>query len=173
MNKQKAQTATEYLIILAVVIIIALIVVAIIGRGTEIAGGTGDSVASLGWQGAPGVGVMSAVFSANSVDSLTLRNNVGGQPITIFEINITSPDGSIIEAMNTSANPVQIGAGQSRTISNTTVAGGLSNPNFACVGASAGDRFSVGITIRYREDSTGAFRVTSNSGARFEGSCAE
>lgn len=173
MNKKNAQTATEYLIILAVVIIIALIVVAIIGRGTDVAGGTGDSVGTISWQNAPGVAVMGVVFSDSNEDSITLRNNVGSQPITILNITITPSAGSPVVIMNDST-PVQIGAGQQRVIANSTVSGGIQTADFACsTGFNAGDRYSYGLSIRYREDNSGAIRTTTNNDARLEGSCAE
>lgn len=76
--KNKAQTATEYLIILAVVIVIALIVVGVLGGIPSIGGGVSKS-AKLAQLSSKPVGVTNYAF-LDSGSKLRIKNN---QPNTI------------------------------------------------------------------------------------------
>jgi hypothetical protein len=81
----KSQTATEYLIIGAVVIIIAIIVVTVLGGIPGIGGGSSEKQSRLALQTAD-VGVLFYAVG-NEFTTLTIRNN-GAQNILVSEIVI-------------------------------------------------------------------------------------
>lgn len=105
---RRSQTATEYLIILAVVIIIGLIVVAILGGIPGIGGGTGSRSAQTQLATAA-VGVTSHAITNESV-VITLRNN---QQETIVITNI-SLDG--VTLANCMGLPLTLRVGHSQEV---------------------------------------------------------
>ena len=86
---KKSQTSTEYLIILAVVVVIALIVVGILGGIPSIGGGVSENAARTALATAP-VGVTSYSVTDYST-KVTLRNNVGST-IQIDSVSINGEE---------------------------------------------------------------------------------
>ncbi len=78
----RAQAATEYLIILAVVVIIALIVVGVLGAFPAISGTVTRQQSEAYWQNAE-IGVMPNYRLSGSTAELTVKNNKG------FSIRLT------------------------------------------------------------------------------------
>lgn len=87
---KRAQTATEYLIILAVVIIIAIIVVGVLGGIPNIGGRTSERGSQAQLQGLD-IGIVSQLVSDQNIN-IGLRNNRGN---TVEIMNITDIDGFI------------------------------------------------------------------------------
>ena len=85
--KKSAQTATEYMIILAVVIIIALIVLNSLGVIPAIGGRSGESSSSIAL-GTGKIGIVSSAFSPEGDHVLELRNNQRNE-IKILEVNMS------------------------------------------------------------------------------------
>ncbi len=72
----KAQASTEYLVILAVVIIVALVAVAVLGGFIDIGRGTGEQACKTYWRGAE-IGLMDwRIRSGATDDELVFRNNM-------------------------------------------------------------------------------------------------
>jgi uncharacterized protein (UPF0333 family) len=166
--KTKAQTATEYLIILAVVIIIALIAVGVLGLFPSIGGGASSSALSAYWQSNGQIGVSSVAVSAsaNSNDSVVLRNL---QPNTITITGVT-----IRPTTNTSATTIPISGGSQTLASGASLV--LKAPTttslsdfFPCVATS---KFTAVLTVNYTVVSTDARFTFTGDGNNLEGICA-
>ncbi|MFT7615711.1 MAG: hypothetical protein ACI8Y7_000533 [Candidatus Woesearchaeota archaeon] len=88
-TKKKGQTSTEYILLLAVGIIVALLVLALLGK----IGGIGQTVSgsSSFWSSTP-VGVSNAYFTEATSEFSVVNNN----PTTceVISISILMPDGS-------------------------------------------------------------------------------
>ena len=87
---KRAQTATEYLIILAVVIVIALIVVGVMGGIPGIGSGGQRGVSDAYWSTAE-VGLPLVVVSAGGAESVVLQNNHPKIPGQKSGINFFNP----------------------------------------------------------------------------------
>lgn len=115
--KNKAQASTEYLVILAVVIIVALVVVAVLGGFIDIGRGTGVQASKSYWRGAE-IGLMDWEMSAAGSDTLVIRNN---QDYTI-NVSAVSVGGTSV-AMDIELQPgetsTQTGAWSSCTSGNS------------------------------------------------------
>lgn len=73
---RKGQAATEYLIILAVVVIIALIVVGVLGGFQGISGGVTRAQSEVYWNSvAPAIGIKPNYRIGGDAAELTIRNN--------------------------------------------------------------------------------------------------
>jgi hypothetical protein len=165
---KKSQTATEYLIILAVVIIIALIVVGVLGNFPSIGGGASTSALAAYWQSNGQIGVSSIAVSATTTsnDSIVLRNL---QPNTITITGVT------IRPTTTSAATVLTLVGGSQTLASGSTFT-LKNPTsisvsdfFSCT---AGTKYTAVLSVNYTVVSTGASFSFSGDGNTLEGVCA-
>jgi uncharacterized protein (UPF0333 family) len=148
---KKGQTATEYLTILAVVIIIALIVVVAMGKFP----GIGQSAVSRGssayWASAD-LAISSYSISESGTDTFVLKNNMR-ENIKITNMTV---DGKNI--VNTERN---LGPGGSVTI--------ISDVSLGCT---AGQTYSYDVSLTY-EDANGAEYTFTGAGNRLEGTCAK
>lgn len=132
LNK-KAQVSTEYLIILAVVLVIALIVVALVGGMSPVSSGVSESQSKNYWQGVAPVAISSWKYSGTSLD-LTLQN-MGGSKVSITQISI---GGSAVYSTNTS-----LSVGETKTVTATM--------GSAC--GSVGSSFDLqNVSITYTKD---------------------
>jgi len=82
----RGQVSTEYLVILAVVLVVALIVVALVGGMSPVSTGVSESQSKNYWLGVAPVSISSWKYAGTSLD-LTLQN-MGGRKVTISEINV-------------------------------------------------------------------------------------
>jgi hypothetical protein len=151
---KRAQTATEYLIILAVVIIIALIVVGVMGGIPGI--GTGaQSRASATFWGTSDIAITDvAAFSGTDALNVTLRNNLRN---SITLTTVTIGDGT------QTCDQTSLSPGQSTSCTDATGAAGCT---------AEGDAFSHDVSIAYTDDDTGATYTFTGGGTQLEGSCA-
>ena len=85
---KKGQVSTEYLVILAVVLVVALIVVALVGGMSPVSTGVSESQSKNYWLSVAPVSISSWKYSGTALD-LTLQN-MGGQKVTITKIDIGS-----------------------------------------------------------------------------------
>ena len=108
----RSQTATEYLIILAVVIVIGLITVGVLGGIPSIGGGTGRNADSAELR-TNKIGVMGHTLNSSAM-KLLLRNNM---PETI-SLNNLSIEGTVCSATNL---PVILSSGRQTTVVCTNV----------------------------------------------------
>jgi hypothetical protein len=72
---RRAQAATEYLIILAVVVIIALIVVGVLGGFQGLSGGITRQQSEAYWSSIADIGVLPNYKISPAIAELTVRNN--------------------------------------------------------------------------------------------------
>lgn len=152
MNK-KAQTSTEYIIILAVVIIIALIVVGVLG-GIPGIGKTSAGRASAAYWSTADVAITAFAFDAGGDSNvIKIRNNLRNQ-ITVTNVNIGGTD--VITTDQT------VVSGETKSLSIDT--------HKDC--GSAGDGFSYDVIITYTDSGTGASYTFTGDGNKLEGSCA-
>jgi uncharacterized protein (UPF0333 family) len=158
---KRGQTATEYMIILAVVIIIALIVVGVMGGIPGIGGSTRSRSAEAYWQTAD-IAIVSAAMTATvgNEHTVKLRNNLKST-ITVTNVTLsTSGSGDVQEFDDTST---VLTPGQSASFSNITAFGICSN---------SGDSYTSNVAITYTDSETGATYVFTGDGNKFEGTCA-
>jgi hypothetical protein len=162
MKQKNAQTATEYLIILAVVIIIALIVVAVIGRVPEIGGNSGSNVGTIGWKTAT-IGIDSFRMRTAGDDSIRIINNVGD------DIRVTN---MTVNGINVINGTVTVLAGRSQEVSRAVLTAAVTeNAEFGCSEISVGQKFSYPVYFEYTIIKTGAEYTFNNNGVLFEGTC--
>jgi hypothetical protein len=165
---RRAQTATEYLIILAVVIIIALIVVGVLGNFPSIGGGASTSALSAYWQSNGQIGVSSVAVSAttDSNDSIVLRNL---QPNTITVTEVT-----LRPTTSASATVLTLVGGSQTLASGATFS--VKNPQSTNVSdffpCTAGTKYTALLVVNYTVVSTGASFSFSGDGNTLEGVCA-
>jgi hypothetical protein len=134
---RRGQAAIEYLIILAVVVIIALIVIGVIGGFPGMTRGISERDSAAYWAGAD-VGITRYfVATGTNTSQLVVRNN------RLFQINLTNItlDGS--NSINYTAG-VLISPGSSVLVNMTTQGCG-----------SAGQTFSKNIVITYKDATYG------------------
>jgi hypothetical protein len=147
---RKAQGATEYLIILAVVIIIALIVVGAMGGIPGIGTGAKQRGASSYWQTSD-MALPTYGISAASGTAANIRNNMRS---TVTGITI-SINGTTVNCAQTS-----LAAGQETNCSTAV----LKCP-------SAGSSYSYPVSIGYTDESGKSYTFT-GEGHSVEGKCA-
>src|SRR5271157_2764559 len=130
---RRAQAAIEYLIILAVVVIIALIVIGVIGGFPSMTRGVTERDSAAYWSAAD-VGITRYFVSGGTPTSsmLVLRNN------RLFAINITSitMQGS---SVNSTVLPLAPGSSSSMGVTTTTP------------GCTAGQTYSWTTVINYKD----------------------
>ena len=119
---KKGQVSTEYLVILAVVLVVALIVVALVGGMSPVSTGVSESQSKNYWLSVAPVSISSWKYSGTALD-LTLQN-MGGQKVTVSSINIGG--GAPVFNTNTS-----LAVGETKTITATmTTACGAAGATF-------------------------------------------
>ncbi|MBW2984342.1 class III signal peptide-containing protein [Candidatus Woesearchaeota archaeon] len=148
--RKKAQGATEYIIIVGVVIIIALIVVIAMGGIPGIGrGATGRAIASY-WATAD-VAITDYAISAGGTDTVIVKNNLRNQ-ITLTDVVVNSVD---LETSTTTIAP-----GGSKTYTGSIAA------------CTAGQSFSYSTNIYYQDTKTSAYYNFTGDGNKLEGTCA-
>ncbi len=150
---RKAQAATEYLIVLAVVIIIALIVIGVMGGIPGIGAGARGRASAAYWSTAD-IAIPSYANSATTGWSINVKNNIRNT-VTITALTI---DG---DAPAVGVLPLTLAAGGTGSISITATP--------ACTATQA---FSSGVEITYTDSATGASYTFTGDGTKLEGTCA-
>lgn len=147
--QKKGQTSTEYLIILGVVIVVALIVVAALGGIPGIGTSGAGKTSKLFWSSAP-VGFESYAISASGSDTVVVKNNQDfGVRLNTVSVN------SVNVANNNILNP------------GSTVS--LSGDIGACT---ASQDFDYAVSIGYTDQTTGANYTYTGNGNNLVGTCA-
>ncbi len=150
---KKAQTATEYLIILAVVIIIALIIVGVLG-GIPGVGRSSSGRASAAYWSSADIAITDYAFDGGGDSNvMKMRNNLRNQ-ITVTNVRIGGTD--VITA-DQAVNP---GETKNMSISSHKDCG------------ESGDSYSYEIVIDYSDSGTGASYSFTGDGNKLEGTCA-
>ncbi|MAE13154.1 hypothetical protein CMO92_01195 [Candidatus Woesearchaeota archaeon] len=150
--QKKAQGATEYLIILAIVIIIALIVVGAMGGIPGIGTGARSRASSSFWQTADIAIPAYAVTASNDDMVLDVRNNLRN---SISSLTVT------VDSDSATCSQTSLSAGQ---VANCTITDVTS--------CAAGDAFSFAVSITYTDDETSAAYTYTGEGHNLDGKCA-
>ncbi len=155
-RNRKGQTATEYLVILAVVIVIALIVVGVLGGFPGIGSSSKRRSSELYW-GSADIAVTAHSFdAAGAANVLKVRNNLRNT-VTITAITV---DETVVVTNDTS-----LASGGSATFSGSNIASHID-----C--GSSGDSYAYGVSIAYTDADTGANYTFTGAGTKLEGTCA-
>jgi len=132
--EMRGQAATEYLIILAVVVIIALIVVGVLGAFPAISGSVTRQQSEAYWQNAE-MGILSNYRISGSTAEVTVKNNKG------FAVQLT---GIAFDGEGNMGSPVLLSPGSQANVDVTGIP--------PCT---TGQQFSYMVSISYEDRSTG------------------
>ncbi len=135
----KGQGTTEYLIILAVVVVIALVVVGVLGFVPGIGGSTTEQQSAAYWRGGSPFAIMEYNFNGTSY-TFVVRNNTE-QSLTLTEITL---DGPQTAASALSIADTVVGAGKTATLTGT-----YSTAGDDCTDLGTTKTFSYDVTITY------------------------
>ncbi len=164
MNLRKAQTATEYLIILAVVVIIALITVGVLGIFPTLSGTTDVRTSATYWASAD-VGITSFAVAASQNATFVIKNNQRNA-IRVNTMKVHLGPNADTTVMGTSVN---LGPGKTNTVSYNLTS--TSTDANRC--QTAGDSFSFTVTFNYTDLTTGATYLFNGDGNQLKGTCAQ
>ncbi len=138
MGFRKGQGATEYLVLLAVVLIIALVSIALLGFFPGLAGDAKITQSNAYWQGEAQPFQIKDNAQAGTVMQMVLLNSQP-QPLTLNSITLTNPDGT--NSTPTTVNK-RFAGGQEVTLTNVTAQ--------SCT---AGDTYEYNVAINYTTSS--------------------
>ena len=160
---KKAQAATEYLIILAVVIIIALIVIGVMG-GIPGLGTSGRSRVSESYWAEQTVGVESYAVDGAGNFRITFRNNARNS-ITLTDVKMSAGAGGTM-GLWTGITQV-IPSGSTATIASTT---DIAGADLCLLGRS----YAYTFNYTYTDSTSGATNIIAGNGGtiKLEGTCA-
>jgi hypothetical protein len=150
---RKGQASTEYLIILAVVIVIALIVIGVMG-GIPGIGTAGQSRTSASYWATADVGIIShSVTTGTDTATIIVRNNIPNQ----IQITALTLDGSAMDPV-----PSTLAPGSTNTF----------NLTGATICSNAGDSYSLAVSVTYTNTATSAGYTFTGEGTKLDGTCA-
>ncbi|MEE9525830.1 MAG: hypothetical protein V3V78_04465 [Candidatus Woesearchaeota archaeon] len=147
---KKAQGATEYIIIVGVVIVIALIVVVAMGGIPGIGKGASGRASASYWATAD-VAITDYAISASGSDTVIIKNNLR----KTINVTVVSVGGTDLESGTTSLAP-----------------GGSHTYTGAAAACTAGQAFSYAVDITYTDTKTDATYSITGDGNKLEGTCA-
>ena len=144
---RRAQAATEYLIILAVVVIIALIVIGVMGGFPGITRGISERDSAAYWSGAD-IGIIryALVTSGSSSKSTLLIRNNKNFPVSLTSIQFDG--GTVLDDKFTPQLPQQIAPG-------ATLALNASSQDLNCGSTTQGTSYSKNVRIVYTDPQLG------------------
>lgn len=135
--RMRGQGATEYLVLLAVVLIVALVSIALLGFFPGMSTDAKITQSKAYWSSARPFAITDAAVSTAGVASLLIQNNEGASTLTITSVTLALANGtSAVNSTNSSFAP---GESKPYGISATNVSGG----------ASAGGVYDYRVTINY------------------------
>jgi hypothetical protein len=145
----KAQGATEYLIILAVVIIIGLIVIGVL-RNVPSQGTAAKARTNTGFWESAEIGISSIAIDSTGLTMFVKNNNAFPVKITNIKFDTTNA-----YTTDTTFNP-----GETKKLTSTTIT------------CTAGNAFAYDVTIEYTDLKTGGDYTYKGLGNQLEGVCA-
>jgi LEA14-like dessication related protein len=149
MPSKRGQGATEYLIILAIVIIIGLIVIGVL-RGVPSQGTAAKSRSDTSFWQSSVIGITDHAIDPTGV-TLFIRNN-NAFPITLDNIKF--------DTTNVYTSNIGLEAGATQKVTSTVIT------------CTSGNRYSYDVTIAYTNDQTSADYTFTGLGNKLEGTCA-
>ncbi|MFH1447622.1 MAG: hypothetical protein ABIG39_02055 [Candidatus Micrarchaeota archaeon] len=133
--KNRGQAATEYLIILAVVVIIALIVVGVLGGFQGLSGGITRQQSEAYWSSIAEIGILPNYKISPALAEITVKNN---RPFTVQVSSVIIDNAGVISPQGLTIPPGLTG--------NINVSG------HSCI---IGEPYAFNIRILYVDPSTG------------------
>jgi len=133
---KKGQGTTEYLIILAVVIVIALVVVGVMGWVPGLSGGITEQQSRAYWQSTSPFAIAEYKFDAGAATASLEVQNVSANKLTLTDVTVG------IDTV-TFATPIAFNAGEKKLVSLT---GLTATP---CVTSTTGDGFDHTMQFTY------------------------
>lgn len=158
---RKSQTATEYIIILAMVIIISLIVVSTLGGLPSFGESNRARVSAAFWQNAD-IAIVSYAMSANNEHTLIVQNRLRNH-IQIIDLNLSSTGYGEAD-FRFNSDPITLGPGSRREIK-------VDASDFN-ICPSSGAPFTSNVRIKYQVTEIGASYIFTGQGNLLEGTCA-
>jgi len=113
MVSQKGQGATEYLVLFAVVLIIAMVVIALLGFFPSVGTGAKQSASESYWKSARPVMITSNFVASNGHFDITVQNS-DSSPIKITSMYVATS--ATLENMAPAAEAITLGTGDSSNI---------------------------------------------------------
>ena len=108
-----AQGTTEYLVLIGLVIVIALVVVGVLGGIPEAVGGISEAQSKAYWSTAAPLALKEWKISDEATDAVFVFQNLGTKTLTITEVTVDGTD-IVVEP------DVQITAGSEKAVTGTT-----------------------------------------------------
>jgi|GEM_PF-1293362 len=137
----RGQGATEYLVILSVVLIIGLVSVSLLGSAFDTTSETQENAAKIYWQsGATPLRVPEIIRTNDSQFSFAMENSAG-DPVTLTAVNIDGNDAAFGETSYFNNSTVYFGPGEKKVVSVDVGTG-----NFRCPD---GQSTTVNLKLRY------------------------
>ena len=146
---KKAQTATEYLIILAVVIVVALIVVGVMGGIPGVGKGANTKMSKAFWK-TTDIALDDYAVSSSGTDTIIIRNNLDST-VTLNNLKI---NGVELADSNT------LSPGEEATLTGEVAA------------CTAGETYEYSVLGNYTDSATSATFGFGGRGHKLEGTCA-
>ena len=138
--RMKGQGATEYLVLLAVVLIIALVAISLLGFFPSMASDAKITQSNTYWRGeATPVAILDSAFITDGHGSLVLSNNDAMGTLVIQNISLSSNSDNYVGGVSGS---IPLAPGQQATISIT--------PTVAPSSALNGTPYAFNVVIQYR-----------------------
>ena len=147
---KKGQTATEYLIILAVVIVISLVVVGVLG-GIPGIGASAAARSSAAYWKTQDVAITDYAVSASGADTIIVKNNLR---------NTITLNDAVVNSIDLESGSPTLGPGASKTYTGSIDA------------CTAGQPFRYSVSLSYQDGVTEATYNITGDGTKLEGTCA-
>ena len=143
---KKGQGSTEYLVILAVVLIVALVVIGLLGWFPGLAGGTKEAQSEAYWTGAMPFSIMDKQITAAGAVTLVIENTLHERAkiTSIYFTGDNATNSSFNCELNISPAGVWLRPGEQRTFTAANLCGGMT-----CGAGNVGDDYGFDVTIYY------------------------
>jgi len=139
----KGQGSTEYLVILAVVLVVALIVVGLLGQFTGFGKQAKEQQSRSYWAGAQPFSILQAKLASGTEQSQLLIKNQQMDTLFIKKIEVKAPGGNPITIYNP-ANPTKFVGGEQKVINLNQTAVNTS------ICSASGEAYDLVVTITYK-----------------------
>jgi len=160
-KKLRGQGATEYLVILGAVLLVALVIVSLLGWFPSLGGSTREQQSKSYWSGATPFAITSLKANGSGV-VLSVSNRLSHK-LLLTSINFSDGANSLIVLPLGNTN-YTLNAGEEIVITNVSLANSL-NPCYIATGTKAGSPFSFKtIIFTYQQGTISDIKQTGSQG---------